>query len=415
MVIYIYNIERIDNIMTEKLFLTNPYLREIDSRIVEKIYKNGKYYIKLNRTIFYPHLSGGQPGDKGTINGVKVLEVYEDNMDIIHVTKDNIHSDKVILNIDWENRLDNMQQHTGQHLLSAAFYKLYNGETIGFHIGEDYVYIDVTLPELTEEEAQKVEIYANRIVFSNFDIKSYYIEKQDIDKIPVRKQPSVNSHIRIVEIDNIDFSPCGGTHLRQTGEIGLIKIRKWEKYKGNIRLEFVCGNRALADYTWKNKAINDISLLLSSKDKDIYGKVKTLLDQKIDLEKENRSLKEEIVKYEGKELLRNSFKVNNKSFISKVYADKDLKEINAISTFLNNVSSSIHIFGSNKDYKGQFLVSVPKDLDVNLKNILKDLSNEFSVKGGGSNNTVQGGCNKEDLEKLLTRFFEMIKDNLRAG
>jgi len=398
--------------MTEKLYLNNPYLREIDARIVEKTYKNGKYYIKLNRTIFYPHLSGGQPGDKGTINGVEVLEVYEDNMDIVHVTRDNIHSDKVMLNIDWDNRLDNMQQHSGQHLLSAAFYKLYNGETVGFHIGEDYVYIDVTLPELTEEEAKKVEIYANRIIFSNFDIKSYYIEKKDIDKIPVRKQPSVSSHIRIVEIDNIDFSPCGGTHLRQTGEIGLIKIRKWEKYKGNIRLEFVCGNRALADYSWKNKAVNDISLLLSSKDKDIYNKVKTLLDQKIALEKENRSLKEEIVKYEGKELLRSAFKVKNKPFISKIFTDKDLKEINAISAFLNNVSSSIHILGSNKDNKGQFLVSVPKDIDINLKDILKEVSNEFDLKGGGNANTVQGGCKIGDLEEVLKKFYEMIKEEL---
>ena len=412
MVRYIYNIERIDNAMTEKLYLNNPYLREIDARIVEKTYKNGKYYIKLNRTIFYPHLSGGQPGDKGTINGVEVLEVYEDNMDIVHVTRDNIHSDKVMLNIDWDNRLDNMQQHSGQHLLSAAFYKLYNGETVGFHIGEDYVYIDVTLPELTEEEAKKVEIYANRIIFSNFDIKSYYIEKKDIDKIPVRKQPSVSSHIRIVEIDNIDFSPCGGTHLRQTGEIGLIKIRKWEKYKGNIRLEFVCGNRALSDYTWKNKAVNDISLLLSSKDKDIYNKVKTLLDQKIALEKENRSLKEEIVKYKGKELLRSAFKVKNKPFISKIFTDKDLKEINAISAFLNNVSSSIHILGSNKDNKGQFLVSVPKDIDINLKDILKEVSNEFDLKGGGNANTVQGGCKIGDLEEVLKKFYEMIKEEL---
>lgn len=412
MVIYTYNSERIDNSMTEKLYLNNPYLREIDARIVEKIYKDGKYYIKLNRTIFYPHLSGGQPGDKGTINGVEVLEVYEDNMEIIHVTKDNIHSDKVMLNIDWDNRLDNMQQHSGQHLLSAAFYKLYNGETIGFHIGEDYVYIDVTLSELTEEEAKKVEIYANRIIFSNFDIKSYYIEKKDIDKIPVRKQPSLSSNIRIVEIDNIDFSPCGGTHVRQTGEIGLIKIRKWEKYKGNIRLEFVCGNRALEDYGWKNKSVNDISLLLSSKDKDIYGKVKTLLDQKIALEKENRILKDEIVKYEGKELLRNALKVKNKPFISKIYTDKDLKEINAISAFLNNISNGILIFGSNKDNKGQFLVSVPKDSNINVKNILKELSNDFEIKGGGSNNSVQGGCKIEDLELFLNKFSNIIKEQI---
>jgi len=398
--------------MTEKLYLNNQYLREIDARIVEKTYKDGKYYIKLDRTIFYPHLSGGQPGDKGTINGVEVVEVFEDDSDIIHVTKDNIHSDKVMLNIDWENRLDNMQQHSGQHLLSAAFYKLYNAETISFHIGKDYVYIDITLPDLTEEEAKKVEIYANRIIFSNFDIKSYYIEKKDIDKIPVRKKPSVSSNIRIVEIDNIDFCPCGGTHVRQTGEIGLIKIRKWEKYKGNVRIEFVCGNRALEDYSWKNKAINDISLLLSSKDKDVYDKVKTLLEQKVELEKENRHLKEEIIKYEGKELLRNAYKTKNIPFISKVFADKDLKEINAISAFLNNVSSSIHIFGSNKDNKGQFLISVPKDLNINLKNILKEISSEFEVKGGGSNNTVQGGCKLEDLDNILSIFDSKIKEKL---
>ena len=140
--------------------------------------------------------------------------------------------------------------------------------------------------------------------------------------------------------------------------------------------------------------------------------MKTLLDQKIALEKENRSLKEEIVKYEGKELLRSTFKVKNKPFISKIFTDKDLKEINAISAFLNNVSSSIHILGSNKDNKGQFLVSVPKDIDINLKDILKEVSNEFDLKGGGNANTVQGGCKIGDLEEVLKKFYEMIKEEL---
>ncbi len=395
--------------MAHKLYLDNPYLREIDSRIVDKIYKDGKYYIKLNRTIFYPHLSGGQPGDKGTINGVQVLEVYEENSDIIHVVKENIQSDKVMLNIDWENRLDNMQQHTGQHLLSAAFYKLYNGETVGFHIGQDYVYIDVTLPELSEDEAEKIEIYANRIIYSNFEIKSYYIEKNDIKKIPVRKQPTVNSNIRIVEIDNIDFSPCAGTHLRNTGEIGLIKIRKWEKYKGNVRIEFVCGNRALLDYMWKNRAIKDIGLLLSSKDLDVFEKVQILYSQKEELEKKNRSLREELLRYKAEELLRNSIKIGNIPFISKIFDDVDLKEINGISSYLNNISNSVQIYGSKYEDKGQFLISISKNLNINLKDIFKEISEEFDIKGGGSPQTVQGGCSLEDLEKLLNRAFEKIK------
>lgn len=396
--------------MTYKLYLDNPYLREIDARIVDKIYKDGKYYIKLNRTIFYPHLSGGQPKDKGTINGVDVVDVYEDNLDIIHVTKDNIHSDKVILTIDWENRLDNMQQHTGQHLLSAAFYKLYNGETVGFHIGQDYVYIDVTLPELTDYETEKIEIYTNRVIASNFEIKSYYIEKTDIEKIPVRKQPVVNSNIRIVEIDNIDFSPCAGTHLRSTGEIGIIKIRKWEKYKGNIRIEFVCGNRALYDYRWKNKMINDIGLFLSSKDLDVLEKVKILYAQKEDLEKTNKSLREDICIYKGEDLLRNSFKINNTSFISKIFDNMDLKEISLISNYLSNSNIIIQLYGSTYEEKGQFLISVSKEFDINLRNILKDISEEFNIKGGGSPQTIQGGCSLEDLENLLNSFFVKIKE-----
>ncbi|SHE28288.1 alanyl-tRNA synthetase [Tissierella praeacuta DSM 18095] len=400
--------------MTNRLYLDNPYLREIDSRIVDKIYKDGKYYIKLNRTIFYPHLSGGQPGDKGTINGVQVLEVYEEDSDIIHVTKENIYSDKVILNIDWENRFDNMQQHTGQHLLSAAFYKLYNGETVGFHIGKDYVYIDITLPDLSEDDSEKIEIYANRIIFSNFEIKSYYIEKNDINKLPIRKQPTVNSNIRIVEIDNIDFSPCAGTHLRNTGEIGLIKIRKWEKYKGNIRIEFVCGNRALFDYRWKSKMIKDISLLLSSKDTDVLEKVKILYNQKEDLEKNNRNIQEELLRYKGEDLLKNAIKIDGISFVTKIFDDRDLKTINKISVHLNNIEKSIQIYGSKYENKGQFLISVSKDLNINLKDIFKEVSEEFEIKGGGSPQTIQGGCSLDDLDSLLNIFFENIKNKIKG-
>lgn len=398
--------------MTNKIFLENPYLKEIDARIIDKTYNDGKYYIKLNRTIFYPHLSGGQPGDKGTINGVNVLEVYEENLDIIHVIKENIHSDKVHLSIDWENRLDNMQQHTGQHLLSSSFYKLYNGETVGFHIGSDYVYIDVTLPSLSEDEVDKIEKYANKIISLNFPIESYFIGKNEISKIPVRKQPTVNSNIRIVEIENIDFSPCAGTHLRSTGEIGLIKIRKWENHKGNTRIEFVCGNRAIYDYNWKNNYIKNIALLLSAKDTDVYDKVSLLYTQKEELEKENRSLKEEIYRYKGEELLKDSIIINKLPFIIKVFEDVNLKEISAISSHLNSSKTLVQIYGSKSDGKGQFLVSISKTIDINLQDIFKGISRELEIRGGGSNNTIQGSCAISDLEILMDIFSEEIKSAL---
>ena len=398
--------------MTEKIYLENPYLRQINGRIVEKIYMNNKYYIKTNKTIFYPNLAGGQPGDKGTINGVQVLDTYEDGDDIVHVVKENIHSDKVELSIDWNNRFDYMQQHSGQHLLSSVFYKLHNGETIGFYIGKEYVYIDVDIPEISEDEIEKIEQFANRIIYSNFLIKCYTIEKNKMDKLPIRKEPPINSNIRIVEIDSIDFSPCCGTHLRSTGELGIIKIRKVEKYKGNIRVEFVCGNRALKDYTWKNKYIREISNLLSSKDKDVYNKVKKLYVQKEELEKKNRSLKEELYKYKGEELLKESKSINGIHHILKKFSNIEFNELNHIVSYLNSIENIVTAFGIDGTKTSQFIISRSNNLNMDMKNIFKELSKKMDLKGGGSSQTVQGGCPKEQLDSVLKNFFEEIVNNL---
>src|SRR5690554_4550463 len=215
-------------IMTRKIYWENPYLYEIDALVEEKKIKDNKFYVKLNRTIFYPNMSGGQPGDKGTIDGIKVLDTYEESNKIIHVLEKNISQLKVKLKIDSTVRFDLMQQHTGQHLLSGVFYNLFNAETVGFHLGEEYVTIDITLDEISIDEIKKVEQMCNKIIQSNFKVKSYFVTNDNVHLIPVRKPPTVNEDIRIIEIEGFDYSPCGGTHVSYTGEIGLIKIRKWE-------------------------------------------------------------------------------------------------------------------------------------------------------------------------------------------
>lgn len=394
--------------MTEKVYLENPYLRQLEARIVEKKYANNRYYLKTNKTIFYPNLAGGQPGDKGTINGVEVLETYEDGEDIIHVLKDNIHSDKVKMTIDWNTRFDYMQQHSGQHLLSSVFYKLFNGETIGFYIGKEYVYIDVNIPKISSEEIEQVESFANKIIFSNFSIKSYTVEREDMNKIPVRKDLKINSHIRIVEIDEIDFCPCCGTHVRSTGEIGMIKIRKVESYKGNIRVEFVCGYRALKDYTWKSNYIRDISSMLSSKDKDVKCKVEKLYEEKERLEKENRSLRERVYKYEAKSLLDESKTYNQIHIIVKKFSDKNLKDIQNIASILNSYENTISLLAVVNEEKSQFIISRSNNIDINLKNIMSKVSEDTEIKGGGSPNSVQGSCSKNNLDKILNRFYDEI-------
>src|SRR5699024_4971686 len=237
---------------------------EIDANILEKSFKEDKYYFTLDRTIFYPHLAGGQPRDKGKINNINVIDVYEKDEDIVHILEEDIEGKDVQLSINWDNRFDLMQQHTGQHLLSSSFRSLFNAETVGFRIGEDYSTIDIQKPSLNKQEVKQVEFLTNKIIQSNFEVLSYIVKEDKLDEIPIDKLPTTDEDIRIVEIMGLDYSPCCGTHVNSTGEVGLVKIRKWENNKGNTRIEFLCGFRALDDYYWKNQYINEISSIMSS-------------------------------------------------------------------------------------------------------------------------------------------------------
>lgn len=398
--------------MTIKLYMENPYLRNIDAKITEKKYRDKKYYIKLDRTIFYPHLSGGQPGDKGTLNGIEIIETIEDNDNIIHVVEENINGQDVHISIDWENRFDLMQQHSGQHLLSYCFEKLLNGNTVGFYIGKEYVYIDIDVQNITESEIAQVEYLANKIIQSNFGINSYFVDENQLSKLDLRKEPTFNSNIRIVEIDGLDYSPCGGTHLYNTGELGLIKIRKWEHNRGNTRIEFVSGNRAFIDYSWKHNYIKEIGLLLSSKDKDILNNVNKIYSQREELEKENRNLREKLYHIKANEYLSNSKSINGVKYIMIEPENMNFKEISFISTYLNNNNEKlVQIYGLYNDLGGQFFVSRSADLNINLKEILKEITNEYQIKGGGSPNTVQGGSSSDDLEHIIEMFYNKISKN----
>lgn len=395
--------------------MDNPYLKELDAFIIDKKKKDNTYHIKLDKTIFYPHLSGGQPGDQGTINGIEVLKSYEENDDIIHILKEDIDENKVQISIDFDNRLDMMQQHTGQHLLSSCFYRLFNAHTIGFHVGHDYVTIDITMNELTGEDVEKIEIMANKIIWSNFNVKSYFPSQQKLKKLPLRKMPTVTKNIRIVEIDGFDYSPCGGTHLRSTGELGIIKIRKWEKYKGHIRVEFLCGNRALKDYIWKNKYIKDLSLMLSSSDKDLITKVKKLYDDKNALEKQTRELREDLNKIKAEEFLKSATLNGELNFIVKILEDTNLLEVSFISSYLNNNNKNlVQIYGLKNQDKGQFYITKTKDVNINLLDTFKAVSSKFNIKGGGNPNSIQGAIELDDIENVTNLFYEEFVNELKV-
>ncbi|HZH92937.1 MAG TPA: DHHA1 domain-containing protein [Tissierellaceae bacterium] len=399
--------------MTRKLYWENPYLHETEASIIKKEKKEGKYHVRLDRTIFYPDMSGGQPGDVGTINGERVIETIEHEDGLTHILESQVTGPKVKLSIQSDHRFDMMQQHTGQHLLSGVLYNLLGGETISFHLGKDYSSIDVTLTDMDHEEASNVEALCNRIIQSNFKVKTYIVNQEKLRLLPVRKSPSVDTNIRMVEIDGFDYSPCGGTHVNHTGELGLLKITKWDHYKGNLRIQFLTGQRAFVDYSSKFKSVRSISNLLSSSDDNIEAKVEKFLMDKINLEKEVRSGREELISARSSVLVEGSEKIGDMSLISKMYDNFDFKALSHLGSHIsNNYERVVQIYGISNDGLGQFIISKSKDISIDLGNVYKQLAGEFKLKGGGNTNTVQGSVPTVNLDSLLQRAREIITQGL---
>lgn len=217
------------------MYYQDSYLKEFKAKILKKVKINNHPAVILDKTAFYP-TSGGQPYDKGVIQDIPVVEVVEEGDMIIHILKkelkDNINSE-VVGKIDWKRRFDHMQQHLGQHILSGALMEMWGVETLSFHLGEKICTLDIAKEKFSEEEAKKAEECANKIIFDNRLVNCYFVEgEEELKRLNLRKVPEKTGEIRIIEVADFDISACGGTHCRATGEVGMIKITKWEK-RGN--------------------------------------------------------------------------------------------------------------------------------------------------------------------------------------
>src|SRR6266545_2938187 len=233
--------------MTERLYYSDSYIREFDANVVEQTAHEGKTAVVLDRTAFYP-TSGGQPFDLGTLSGAKVLDVVDtDDGRILHVVDRAPDGARVNGQIDWVRRFDHMQQHTGQHVLSAAFDRLLNARTESFHLGVEYSTIDLAR-ELPAAEIARAEEEANRVVWEDRPVAIRFAGPDEIAKLPLRKEPKREGILRLIDVQDFDLSACGGTHVARTGAIGLIAVAATERLRGGSRVTFLCGGRALAGY-----------------------------------------------------------------------------------------------------------------------------------------------------------------------
>lgn len=243
--------------VTEKLFYQDQYMRSFTARLQKSDRdEKDRFYVVLDQTAFYPS-GGGQPHDIGTLNGVNVCDVEEVDGEVRHYLEEPAEIHKEFTGeIDWNRRFDHMQQHTGQHILSAAFEEEFSYKTVSFHLGAEICSIDLEAESLTDKEIGRVESIANNIILENRPVETRWVTEEELSNFALRKEVSVSANIRLVIIPDFDYNGCGGTHPDSTGQINSVKILHWEKQKKNkIRVYFVCGSRVLKLLGEKHKVI----------------------------------------------------------------------------------------------------------------------------------------------------------------
>ena len=373
-------------ITSEKIFQENSYLTELEAEVVSCIEKDDYYEVILNKTIFYPHMSGGQPKDTGTINNIKVYDVQEHGDEIIHKLREPI-SGKVSLAIDFDTRFDYMQQHTGQHILSYAFATLFNGKTVGFHLSENYTTIDLNTT-LTDEMIQQVEQLSNKIIYENKIVTSMTYAYEDALKLNLRKAPIKLDNLRIVSIENYDKCACGGTHVKYTGEIGIIKVIKTEKHKDGTRVEFLCGNRALNDYQVKNKNIYDLSVLLTCRSDMILENFEKVLNENKMIKKDANILNSQLNEYKARDYKNSAVIKDGISYIF-LKSDNDVKDLRLICSKITENEDCMAVLVTEINNTCNVVIGQSKNINLNIKNIFEQCKLLINGKGGGNNFLLQ--------------------------
>ncbi len=263
----------------EKLYEQNPYQKEFDGTVIScQPGKGGLYHVALDQTAFYPE-GGGQPYDTGTLGQALVTEVHEKDGEIWHYTdQEFLVGQQVHGAICWERRICHMGHHTGEHIFSGLVHSRFGYDNVGFHMGQDGVTIDFN-GMITKDEAKELETEANRLVWADLPVEAWYPSEEELHSLDYRSKKELQGPVRIVRIPGGDVCACCGTHVSHTGEVGVIKITGLKKYKSGVRLEMVCGARALEDYERKQDQVIKISNLLSAKRGQVADAVEKLLEE----------------------------------------------------------------------------------------------------------------------------------------
>lgn len=376
--------------MTERLYYQDSYLREFEACVLEaRTTERGKAVV-LDSTAFYP-TSGGQPHDQGWLGVARVLEVVEDDAgDILHYIEGELGNGPVHGIIEWQRRYDHMQQHSGQHLLSQTFVRLASAPTVSFHLGRETCTIDLEIGELSADLLARVEEEANQVVFENRALMVHFLDAEQVQNLDLRKEPARRGVLRVIEIDQYDRSACGGTHVRRTGELGLIVVTGAERYKSNYRIEYACGWRALRLFRQQHNILKSVTRQLSTGPDELPASFQKLINENKEQGRQIRDLTERLNEFEAELLFQTAEKRDGVWIVKAVLGTCPAENLKYLASKLLRKGPCLVLLASGGD--SAFVVlgnSSPLGLDAGK--VLGQTLQTFGGRGGGRADLAQGG------------------------
>ncbi|HEV8354053.1 MAG TPA: DHHA1 domain-containing protein [bacterium] len=389
--------------MTDRLYYSDSYLREFDARVLDVREQAGATVIVLDQTAFYP-TSGGQPHDLGTLGGAAVTDVIDEQGTILHVTERPVRG-RVHGVIDWPRRFDHMQQHTGQHVLSQAFLRGAGAGTKSVHFGADVCTLDLDITDLSSADAAKVEDVASQIVFEDRPIVVTEVDESVLPDLGLRRPAKKRGQVRIVNVQEFDVSACGGTHVARTGEIGPILIRRWERLRGGVRVEFFCGWRAVRDARWKNATVLELAADLSVKDRELADAVRRVREQLKSAGQELTVYRARALEDEARRLLHGA--AGSPKYVTEILTDRSVNDVALLAGKIVGMEPSVAALATAD---GKIVVARAAGIDLDAGQLLRTAIAPLGGRGGGRSEFAQGAVPAERVADAIAALRQALAD-----
>jgi alanyl-tRNA synthetase len=393
--------------VTTRLYYTEPSLASFVATVTACDDRGGTFGVRLDRTAFYP-TSGGQPHDTGTLGDARVLDTIDEDDEVVHLVDRVVTVGSAVAgSIDWVRRFDHMQQHSGQHVLSAAYDRLFGVRTESFHLGASSSTIDLHR-EVTPAEIQAAEGEANRIVWEDRPVAFRFVTAEEAAALPLRKEPARTGSLRLIDIQDFDLSACGGTHVARTGAIGIIATGGWEKLRGGTRIEFLCGARALTRFRDWRDALSAATRHLSVTPAELGAAIERMQGDARSLQRTLRALQEQVAVHEARALVARAERTGAGLSVVEALDGWDAAALKtlAAAAALEEPSAAIALF--NRTTPVVAVVTRGAASNVDAAAVLKALIGRFGGRGGGKPEMAQGGGLAGDTESILAEARRLL-------